>query len=498
LPLPDEQLKQLGWALDSLKARAGKYVLYRDYYQGTHELMIDADRRKTLFGRMFAELHMNLCSPVVDSLVDRLQISGFSDSSTQPDGKKNAEVQDAFDLWKRNRMPRRAGQLHLEAVSGGDAYLIVWPNRKGEATFYPQKGHEVAVDYDPDEQGKVTRAAKWFERDGKYRLNLYYEDRIEKYAADKKHKGTADEKNKASDYSVKPDQFEKWRDEGEAWPIPNEYGVVPVFHFANNADLGEYGVSELADAIDVQRMVNWFAFQTLIGVEFHAMLQRYATGIEIEVDPVTGQAKDDNFLSGYEKVWMLPEGATVGVLPSGDVNALSELVNKGATWMALTTQTPVHYFQMTANLVSGEAQKTAEQKLDSKVLDRQISFGDSWAKAMALALRIERGMRADGLVLDCNFKDTKPRNELEFWTNAQTKTMLGVSNRQVLREAGYTDDQIDAFQEEKQAEMSPDDVALQQAEGGIPAGDEFSQSASIMAQRLQGGTSTNGGQTAAQ
>lgn len=477
------QFGELKWALDSLRNKAGDYLLYRDYYMGEHETMIELERRRNLFGHFFAKLHMNLCAPVVDSLVDRLQISGFSE-----DGQEGM-VDDAFDLWKRNRMPRRCGQVHLEAVATGDAYVIVWPNPLGQATFYPQKAHEVVVEYDPDEQGKITRAAKWFERGNFYRLNLYYEDRIEKWASEKKSKVSTDEKNKRTTMTQNPDDFFPVKDDQDpGWPIANEFGVVPVFHFANNADLGERGCSELEDAIDVQRMVNWFAFQTLIGVEFHAMLQRYATGIEIEVDPVTGQQRDDNLLSGYEKVWMLPEGSSVGALPSGDINSLSELISKGATWMALVTQTPVHYFQMTANLVSGEAQKTAEQKLDAKVMDRSIAFGDSWSKAMALAMRIERGANAlDGLELDTNWKDTKPRNEVEFWTNAQVKTMLGVSQRQVLREAGYTDEQIDKFEEERAQEMPAQDAALQQAEGSIPVGNEFAASAQIMASRMSGG-----------
>jgi hypothetical protein len=482
MSLNDNQRESLKWALENLKETANDNLIFRDYYDGRHELMIERDRRKNLFGHLFNHLHMNLCSPVVDSLVDRLQISGFSE-----DGKEGV-VQDAFDLWKRNRMPRRSGQIHLEAVSVGNSYVIVWPNKNQEATFYPQKAHEVAVEYDSDEPGKITKAAKWFERKDKYRLNLYFENRIEKYEADKKTKTSADEKNRKSQLTQKPEDFAPIQDEGDpGWPIANEYGVVPVFHFSNNADLGEMGISELQDAIDVQRMVNWFAFQTLIGVEFHALPQRVVTGVEIDVDPITGKPKEEGLLSGYEKIWQLGEEASANVLPAGDITALSGLVNQGATWMALVTQTPVHYFQMTANLVSGEAQKTAEQKLDSKVLDRQIAFGDTWAKAMALAMQMERGTRVlDGLELDTNWKDTKPRNEVEFWTNAQSKTLVGVSNRQVLREAGYTDEQIDKFAEEKEEDMTPEEKALQQAEGAIPEGDEFSESLRLASEKNQG------------
>jgi hypothetical protein len=40
-------------------------------------------------------------------------------------------------------MAVRAGEIHKEALKNGDAYLIVWPNERGEAVMYPNKGRDL-------------------------------------------------------------------------------------------------------------------------------------------------------------------------------------------------------------------------------------------------------------------------------------------------------------------------------------------------------------------
>jgi hypothetical protein len=229
---------------------------------------------------------------------------------------------------------------------------------------------------------------------------------------------------------------------------------VPVFHFPNNADIGQWGVSELWDALAVQDMLNYLAFNMLVGVEFQSFRQRYAVGIEVPRSEETGQPVNP-FKAGPEQVW-IAEGAdgstpSFGEFSAADLNMLDNVKRSAALDMAQVTQTPPHYFFSTSNLVSGESQKTAEQKLDAKVTDRQIAFGDVWAQVMALAVAIESNVPFQSVELDVNWKDTKPRNEKESWEIAQIKSALGVSREQILREQGYTDEQIEEFQAEAQA-----------------------------------------------
>lgn len=398
--------------------------------------MMSDTRLAKIFGTLFDDFRLNLCQPVVDSLADRLSISSFS---TGDDGD---EDEAALEIWKRNRMRRRAGQVHMEAIATGDAYVIVWPDpgNLGNATIYPQSPESMAVEYDEGTPGLIIRAAKLFsDAEGRDRVTVYYPDRIERYATPPK----------ATSYDSTSGAYSPYEEDGGSVTV-NPYGVVPVFHFANNADLGGFGVSELYNAIPVQNALNFQAFHTLVGTEFQGFRQRWATGIEIARD-VDGNPVNP-FTSGPERVWVA--GATDGAearfgeFGAADLNQLDTVKKSWALDMAQVTQTPPHYFFSASNLVSGESQKTAEQKLDAKVKDRQEAFGDTWAAAVALAIRMESGLASDGLELDANWADTKPRNELESWQVAMLKAELGVSKEQILREMGYTDDQIEKFRKE--------------------------------------------------
>lgn len=451
----NEQKEEIRWATTTIGDRQKRYRIYRDYYAGVHRLMIDSERLLRTFKGLFRDFRLNLCSPVVDSLADRLEVQSFSA------GEEEAE--DALEIWKRNRMRRRAGHVHLEAISSGDAFAIVWPNKENKATIYPNKSTEVICDYDAENPGLVTRAAKlWKERDGSHRLTLYYPDRIEKYSTPPKGAGL----QVGSALGIQ--NFSERPVEGEPWPLPNPYGQVPVFHFANNADLGEAGVSELRDAVPVQDALNKSVLDMLVLGEYQAYPQRYALNIQVNYDSEGNPINP--FKAGPERMWIVDGGedTQIGQYAAADLDPVLRVKQAWALDMAQVTQTPPHYFMMTANMVSGESQKTAEQKLDAKVSDRQHSFGDAWADLMALAVRMERGMATDGLELDTNWADLKPRNEKESWEIAGLKSGLGVSREQILREMGYEEDQIEQFAQENQqaqeaTQIPPDTLARTQA-----------------------------------
>lgn len=429
------------WAVSAVGEQQKRVRLHADYYVGAHRLMIQEKRLEQVFGKLFADFRLNLCGAVVDALADRLQISSFSAG--------DSESADAQDVWKKNRMRRRAGQVHQAAIASGDSHCLVWPDRMGNPIIYPQKPTEVCVEYDPESPGKIVRAAKlWKERDGVHYLTLYYPDRVEKYQTKTKIEGL-------KGGSTAPANFQPRRVEGERWPLPNRYERVPIFHFGNASDLGEVGVSELRDAIPVQDGLNKSVFDMLVAGEFMAYPQRYAMNIEVKTrkNPLTGEDEPINpFRAGPERVWIANSGGgeqpQIGQLAAADIEKMLKVKQGWSLDMAQVTMTPPHYFMLPSGLVSGESQKTAEQKLDSKVTDRQIAFGDTWADLMAFAVRILRGRASDGLELDTNWKDTKPRNQIEEWQIVRQKLDAGVSNDQVLREQGYEQDQIKQFREE--------------------------------------------------
>ena len=78
----------------------------------------------------------------------------------------------------------------------------------------------------------MSAAKYWRNADKHIRLNLFYADRIEKYISKSESEGTL------------PDAIDFVADS----LVPNPFGVVPVFHFANNADIGKPGAPAIGSS----------------------------------------------------------------------------------------------------------------------------------------------------------------------------------------------------------------------------------------------------------
>jgi hypothetical protein len=350
-------------------------------------------------------------------------------------------------------MPKRSGEVHKEAVKNGDAYVIVWPNAAGEVTIYPNKAGVCTVVYDEETPGRVLWAAKhWKTPDKRVRLNLFYPDRIEKYISKGEVEAGLPEAKEFQPYRHLPagcpegilpsDRQQDAAGTAGKMPalqegsfvIPNPYGVVPVFHFANNADIGAYGQSELESAVPVQDALNKSVLDMLVAMEFASYRQRWAAGIEIEYGE-DGKPVPP-FKAGVDHLWITENHeARFGDFEAANLEQFLKVKDSFRLDMACVTGTPMYYFmQVSGDFPSGEALKKAESRFIAKVRDRQESFGQVWEDVMAFALMIEGKSRAR---LFADWEDPAPLSEKERLENIALRKELGISDAQALVEAGY-------------------------------------------------------------
>ena len=439
--------KDIELALTNIRANSARYDKTTRYYDGDQDLAFATEKFQNTFGTLFREFALNLCPVICDAVRDKLRITGFSIEAEPPAsaGGPNVDFKAAVgplahasgsarSIWQRNRMATRAGEIHKEALKNGDAYAIVWPNSKGEAVVYPNKAANITVAYDDDAPGRVVWAAKmWLAADKRTRLNLFYPDRIEKYVSRSQGEvPSLDAKDFVPFASVVSPRFSGQPPEGGTQNNP--YGIVPVFHFANNADLATYGRSELDAAIPVQDGLNKSVLDMLVAMEFSAYRQRWAAGIEIEYD-ADGKAVAP-FTAGVDHLWITENPqAHFGDFEAAELEQFLKVKDSFRVDMASVTGTPLHYFlQMAGDFPSGASLKKAETRFLAKVRDRQESFGQVWADAMQFALRIEgRGNTR----LITQWDDPAPLGERELLENILLKRRLGLSDEQALIEAGY-------------------------------------------------------------
>jgi len=501
--------KEIEKAIFNLRLSQTRYAKHERYYNGDHDLAFATEKFQNAFGTLFREFALNLCPVICDAVRDKLRVTGFSvervssprvnkgkarDVGAQRHfsaGESRAALTDvratdteaigaaARQIWHRNRMGTRSGEVHKEALRCGDAYAIVWPDSEGRAVIYPNRAANMTVAWDDDHPGRILWAAKtWRTEDKRVRLNLLYPDRIEKYISKSESDGPLPEakefvpfgaKNGAGtlDGAAASARGVAWspsgrrtltaRDDKSTGPgrsrvtpeapalgtgvsplrsvILNPYGVVPVFHFANNADLGLLGRSELEAAIPVQDGLNKSVLDMLVAMEFSAYRQRWAAGIEIEYDD-QGKAVAP-FTAGIDHLWIAdsPE-ARFGDFDAAELEQFLKVKDSFRIDMASVTGTPLHYFLQTAgDFPSGESLKKAETRFLAKVRDRQDNFGQVWADVMAFALLIEGQGRDISLITE--WEDPAPMSDREVLENILLKKEIGLPVEQALIEAGY-------------------------------------------------------------
>lgn len=423
----------LKWALSEFRVLANGYKVARDYYNGEHRLAFATEKFRTTFGSLFSAFADNLMPTIVETPRDRLKLDSFTIS----DDKTQKQI---VEIWRRNRMKKRAGEVHLDSLIEGDSYVVVWPDEEGIPILYPNRASRIVIQYDDEQPGYITKAAKaWITNDKQARVTLYYPGRIEKYITRGKVQGGLPDRQTA---------FIPLESDTEAPEMENPYDKVPVFHFGNRTSIGQLGRSELGDSIPLQDALNKTIADMLVGSEFYGLPQRYAVGLEEDLDAEAASKKYPLMAGGVWGTTM--KDAKFGEFQTGDLNQFVTVINDFRREIARVSRTPLHYFTMEGNMPSGESMKTADGPLLAKVEDRQTSWGMVWADVMRFALQVTGINDAEPEPV---WIDTTPRSETEQIQNAAMKVdKLGIDRATALKEIGYSDEEIEAIQKAKKEE----------------------------------------------
>jgi hypothetical protein len=422
--------------------RTDNYETFRRYYDGEHVSELTGRAKQYLLQETNVDYAENICDLVVDAMADRLTIHGWKK-------EKGGEtvVDKAGEVWRFNNMD----EIHKTCISRtlelGDSFMIVdWDAEAKMPEIHFNHPKKVKVEYSPDNPQKKEYAVKiWKDNkvspvnpsgDDVLRMNVYFENRIERYFTDT---------NDTLKWSV-------WFDEDdEYWPIPwtndNEPDVegengrgIPVFHLKNKARGNQYGVSELRKAIPLQNSLNKLWLDLFEVADQQGFPQRYATGI--------GKQKSADVVgSGSGSLWTSSDPETkFGQFQAADLNMLVNVIDSRYRTIAGTTYTPIHMLVLAKGILSGEALKKSEAGLVAKVKDRHPTFGNEFANIMmmCLALLDQNGVKVEGFNyktthLEPIWGDAENVDELEKMEVAEAKRRVGVPLRKVFEEMGYED-----------------------------------------------------------
>lgn len=205
--------------------------------------------------------------------------------------------------------------------------------------------------------------------------------------------------------------------------------------------------------------------------------------------PKTGEPIKQ-YTAGADRLWTAPnEAAKFGQFGSGDLQAYKDAISELVEHLGFDTRTPTYALMREANYPSGEALRSAEAPLRSRVSDHQDAFGLVWAEACAAALRLD-----DFAVEEEDIPTILPRwlpPNAPFSTRELLEELkvhvevLGVPEEMAWRKAGYSNAEIEEMRamREEEATLGQDALALAQANaivGGAPPATEATEPAGAL------------------
>lgn len=431
--------KDLALAISTLAGKQEEHTKFLDYYSGDHPLVYNAHKLRDIFKDLNARFTENWCGVVVDSVLDRLVLNGFTvaNSVALTDRLRTLFMQTELDL--------DADDTHLAALVTGEAFIIVWREDDGEIQAFYNDPRQCHVFYEAANPHVARMACKWWQGDDGHRyVTLYYADRLEYYKSRKPTK--AEEHTKASHYDLI---------DGDGnptdTPTDNPFGRICVFQFRRERRAIR---SELASIIEPQDSVNKLVSDMMVAAEFAAFRQRYV----ISQADIRGKLP-----AGAGEIWGIPagdgegEGTKVGEFSATDLDNYIKAIDQRVNTVAAISRTPKHFFFSQGGDPSGDALVTMEAPINKKAMRYIARFSATWRKVAQFLLELD-GVSVAETDIEPNYAAPETIQPMVASQIRQTNVNAGIPLITQLKWEGWAEEEI--VEMEKDADRA---TARQQA-----------------------------------
>lgn len=355
-------------------------------------------------------------SLVVDSVLDRLEVTGINTGDPAMDDRLWEEV------WQTNYMDSETKLSFNASLVCGRSFALIWPNvDSGAVEICMENASQMAVMYEPGSRHRRLAAMRYWEEGERSYANLYHADAIYKFIAPED-----------SGRSITEIEWEPIQSEDEDWPVENPFGVVPVVELPVNRRLkpGQFGYArgEYEHATSLIDRINLITFLGVVVAVSLSFPLRGVIGEKIRHELLTddeGNAIIDDETGREETIAIPPFEAQIGgqfqlenpdaklaSFPAADRSNLS-IVNE-LDQLASVCKMPRHYLplgtQGMANL-SADTIRASESSLVSKIPGHKSSLGEG----------LESMMRVSGLMLDDPIE--VPQTAEMQWADHETRSL---------------------------------------------------------------------------
>jgi len=206
-------------------------------------------------------------------------------------------------------------------------------------------------------------------------------------------------------------------------------------------------------------MIDKLVITQMVIVDFQGFPQRYALqdpnatqdqGEDWDEDDAsasTTSTPQPQLKAGPGELWWLEGAKTAGQFDVASADAFLKPLERYVMAMSTVTDTPLHLFDPTGQIPSGESRRTTEAGQTKKVNKRQKQFGATWRELYGYCVLLLTGEDVTDRI-DVRWVPAESLDPSEALDLAMKKKTLGLPLRQILLEHGYTSDQIDTFEEQ--------------------------------------------------
>ncbi|MFF6928374.1 phage portal protein [Streptomyces californicus] len=382
----------------------------------------------------------NWTALVLDSPAERMHVDGFRFGEPDDDSEdaRTADTE-ANRIWQENSLDADADLIHYGALSQRRAFALVERGDDGRPVITHESPRQVAVEHVHGSRRQLAAGLKLWRDDwtGSTRATLWTPDRVYDFVS----------KSDLITFSGRAASLRGWDalvlPDGADGDRPNDLGTVPIVPFINRRNRRLTGYAEHEDVLSIQNRINLSLINLMAAMKYGAFRQRWAAGLEVGEDPVTGKPIEP-FQLDIRRLWTTDDpNVEFGEFAATDLKPYVAAVQAAVQDLAAISRTPPHYLIGAVVNVSGDALKAAETGLISKVRDRQRSFGESWEQTMRLAFRVLGDeKKAVSFAAETLWRDPESRSIAEMADAAVKKASAGVPWRQRMEDMGYTPAQI--------------------------------------------------------
>ncbi len=371
-----------------LANRLPEMNLYRDLVDDVHALPESVETSQK-FRRMAGLATTNLTGLAVEATAERMNVEGIR-IGDEPDADKG--VWD--DIWQRSDFDAGSQEAITAALVYSRSFISVTPpNGDRPARLSYEDPRQVVLAYTPE--GERAAALKVFtdEWTGDTFGTLYLPGVVAKMVRQRSpFGGDSQWMLRQVDQSV----------------IANPFGEVPFFELRNR--LTGATRSEVAPLVIPQRLLNQTIFNLQALDDFGSFRQKWAAGIEVPRDPVTG-APVAPYEAHVSKLWVA-EGADAkfGDFAATDLRPTIEWAREIAAHISRLSRVPITYFLSNISNLGGDALALLISGLVLKCQRRVKGYEPAFEGSIRLALRSMGDPRANAANIEAKWAEMETRS----------------------------------------------------------------------------------------